>query len=97
MVGLVVVGHGRLSEEMVQTLESVVGHAATASKPSTTAPDDGPRGDPGAHRRGGAARRPRARRPHPHRHARRHADEPEPGGRARDRRARWSPASTCRC
>src|SRR5438093_758523 len=26
MVGIVVVGHGRLAEEMVQTLESVLGH-----------------------------------------------------------------------
>jgi PTS system mannose-specific IIA component len=26
MVGMVVVGHGRLAEEMVQTLESVLGH-----------------------------------------------------------------------
>jgi PTS system mannose-specific IIA component len=41
MVGVVVVGHGRLSEAMVQTLESVVGrleHVAAVN----SGPDDGP-------------------------------------------------------
>jgi mannose PTS system EIIA component len=41
MVGLVVVGHGRLSEEMVHTLESVVGKL-DAVEAVTTAPSDGP-------------------------------------------------------
>ncbi len=41
MVGLVVVGHGRLSEEMVQTLESVVGKLE-AVEAVTTGPTDGP-------------------------------------------------------
>jgi mannose PTS system EIIA component len=41
MVGLVVVGHGRLSEAMVHTLESVVGKL-DAVEAVTTAPSDGP-------------------------------------------------------
>jgi PTS system mannose-specific IIA component len=41
MVGLVVVGHGRLSEAMVQTLESVVG-ALDAVAAVASAPSDGP-------------------------------------------------------
>jgi mannose PTS system EIIA component len=41
MVGLVVVGHGRLSEEMVHTLESVVGKL-DAVEAVTTAPSDEP-------------------------------------------------------
>jgi PTS system mannose-specific IIA component len=41
MVGLVVVGHGRLSEEMVRTLEAVVGKL-DAVEAVTTAPTDGP-------------------------------------------------------
>jgi PTS system mannose-specific IIA component len=41
MVGLVVVGHGRLSEEMVRTLESVVGKL-DAVEAVTSAPTDGP-------------------------------------------------------
>ena len=41
MVGLVVVGHGRLSEEMVQTLESVVGKL-DAVEAVTSTPTDGP-------------------------------------------------------
>jgi mannose PTS system EIIA component len=41
MVGLVVVGHGRLSEEMVHTLESVVGKL-DAVEAVTTAPSEGP-------------------------------------------------------
>jgi PTS system mannose-specific IIA component len=41
MVGLVVVGHGRLSEEMVHTMESVVGKL-DAVEAVTTAPSDGP-------------------------------------------------------
>jgi PTS system mannose-specific IIA component len=41
MVGLVVVGHGRLSEAMVQTLESVVGRL-DAVEAVTTGPSDGP-------------------------------------------------------
>ncbi len=41
MIGLVVVGHGRLSEVMVQTLESVVGRL-DAVEAVTTGPSDGP-------------------------------------------------------
>jgi len=41
MVGLVVVGHGRLSEAMVNTLESVVGKL-DAVEAVTTSPTDGP-------------------------------------------------------
>jgi PTS system mannose-specific IIA component len=41
MVGLVVVGHGRLSEEMVRTLEAVVGKL-DAVEAVTTTPTDGP-------------------------------------------------------
>lgn len=41
MVGLVVVAHGRLSEAMVHTLESVVGKL-DAVEAVTTAPTDGP-------------------------------------------------------
>jgi mannose PTS system EIIA component len=41
MVGLVVVGHGRLSEEMVHTLESVVGKL-DAVEAVTTGPNDAP-------------------------------------------------------
>jgi PTS system mannose-specific IIA component len=40
MVGIVVVGHGRLAEEMVQTLESVLGHI-DAVEAVATAYDDG--------------------------------------------------------
>ena len=41
MVGLVVVGHGRLSEAMVQVLESVVGHQE-ALEAVVSDPTDGP-------------------------------------------------------
>jgi mannose PTS system EIIA component len=41
MVGLVVVGHGRLSEAMVHTMESVVGKL-DAVEAVTTAPSDAP-------------------------------------------------------
>ncbi len=42
MVGLVVVGHGRLSEAMVETLESVVGRQE-AVEAVASGPDEGPR------------------------------------------------------
>ena len=41
MVGLVVVGHGRLSEAMAETLESVVGRQ-DAVEAVVSGPDDGP-------------------------------------------------------
>lgn len=41
MVGLVVVGHGLLSEAMVQTLESVIGRL-DAVEAVTSGPSDGP-------------------------------------------------------
>lgn len=41
MVGLVVVGHGRLSEAMAETLESVVGRQ-DGIEAVASAPDDGP-------------------------------------------------------
>ena len=41
MVGMVVVGHGRLGEEMVQTLESVLGHIEGVEAVSTRS-DDSP-------------------------------------------------------
>lgn len=41
MVGLVVVGHGRLSEAMAETLESVVGRQEAVEAVSS-GPDDGP-------------------------------------------------------
>jgi PTS system mannose-specific IIA component len=41
MVGLVVVGHGRLSEAMVQVLESVVGHQEVLEA-VVSDPTDGP-------------------------------------------------------
>jgi PTS system mannose-specific IIA component len=41
MVGLVVVGHGRLSGAMVETLESVVGRQE-AVEAVTSGPDEGP-------------------------------------------------------
>lgn len=41
MVGLVVVGHGRLSESMVETLESVVG-TLDAVEAVTSDPEEGP-------------------------------------------------------
>jgi PTS system mannose-specific IIA component len=40
MVGMVVVGHGRLGEEMVQTLESVLGHLEGVEAVSTKTDDD---------------------------------------------------------
>ena len=39
MVGMVVVGHGRLGEEMVQTLESVLGHLDGVESVSTRSDD----------------------------------------------------------
>src|SRR5437016_8301227 len=39
MVGMVVVGHGRLGEEMVQTLESVLGHLDGIESVSTRSDD----------------------------------------------------------
>ena len=39
MVGMVVVGHGRLGEEMVQTLESVLGHLEGVEAVSTRSDD----------------------------------------------------------
>jgi PTS system mannose-specific IIA component len=41
MVGLVVVGHGQLSEAMLRTLESIVGKQQNVAA-VTTAPEDGP-------------------------------------------------------
>ncbi len=39
MVGIVVVGHGRLAEEMVQTLESVLGHIEAVEAVATATND----------------------------------------------------------
>jgi mannose PTS system EIIA component len=39
MVGIVVVGHGRLAEEMVQTLESVLGHIDSIEAVATSYDD----------------------------------------------------------
>ena len=85
MIGILVVTHGRVAEELVNATRNIVGEIPAIAAVSIGWSDDPARGERGDRARAGGGRR---HRPGADGHVRRHADQPQPAvpvGARRDR------------